>query len=172
MGGTLRALYLVLLLKPSKAVKPCKLRQAARSLGSNRLTSGRRDGQQPAKLTNLPSWLTNAAKPGFSPETEDLFAKKISLRSAGEVATLLKWGLCPRARVKSAKVPPTSYVYYPPTVLTDRPMHPSICLRLRVFFGSVSVCLSVCLTNSPSLSSSPCDAKYVRYPCQNTVCRV
>ena len=32
-------------------------------------------GSKPAKLTNLPSWLTNAAKPGFFPETEDLFAK-------------------------------------------------------------------------------------------------
>ena len=51
-------------------------------------------------------WPTKAAKPGLFPVTEDLFAKSSSLR--GRTMKLLKWGPS-RVRVKSAKVPLTSY---------------------------------------------------------------
>eukprot|EP00964_Phaeocystis_antarctica_P033594 scaffold19049_cov69-Phaeocystis_antarctica.AAC.1 len=60
-------------------------------------------------MAHRPSWPTKAAKPGLFSETEDLFAKRSSLR--GRTTKLLKWGL-PGRGVKSAQVPPTSYVYY------------------------------------------------------------
>ena len=62
-----------------------------------------------AKLTHRPSWPTKAAKPGLFPVTEDLFLQK-GLRSSAGGPKLLKWGL-PGRGVKSAKVPPTPYVY-------------------------------------------------------------
>ena len=66
------------------------------------------------KVAHRPSWPTKAAKSGLFPVTEDLFCKK-GLRSAGG-PKLLKWGRVgpPQARVKSARIAPTSYVYYPP----------------------------------------------------------
>ena len=69
------------------------------------------DGTKPAKVARRPSWPTK--KPldqAFSPRPKTFLQK--GLRSAGG-PKLLKWGLLGRG-VKSAKVPPTPYVYYPP----------------------------------------------------------
>ena len=66
-------------------------------------------GIKPAKVAHRLSWPTKAAKPGLFLETEDLCAKKSSLRGRTKVAKVGP----PRARVKPAKVPPTPYVYYP-----------------------------------------------------------
>ena len=51
-------------------------------------------GTKPAKVAHRPSWPTKAAKLGFSPETEALFAKRSSLRGRTKVAKLRP----PRAR--------------------------------------------------------------------------
>ena len=49
-------------------------------------------GIKPAKVAHRLSWPIKAAKPGLSPETEELFAKKVfSLRGRTKVAQ--KWGL-------------------------------------------------------------------------------
>ena len=46
-------------------------------------------GIKPAKVAHRLSWPIKAAKPGLSPETEDLFAKKVfSLRGRTKVAKL------------------------------------------------------------------------------------
>ena len=48
------------------------------------------EGTKPAKLANRPSWPTKAAnKPGLSPESEDLFAKRSSRTKVAKV----KWSL-------------------------------------------------------------------------------
>eukprot|EP00964_Phaeocystis_antarctica_P114150 scaffold78110_cov58-Phaeocystis_antarctica.AAC.3 len=52
------------------------------------------------------------------------------LRSAGG-PKLLKWGLAPRARVKSAKVRPTPYVYYPPPAHVCAPCDPHRAPRVK-----------------------------------------
>ena len=45
------------------------------------------DGTKPAaKVAHRPSWPTKAAKPGLFFETEDLFAKRSSLRGQTKVA--------------------------------------------------------------------------------------
>ena len=80
------------------------------TLGSNRLTCPRGQmGTKPAKVAHRPSWPTKAAKVCRFCATKT--SPPPGLRSAGG-PKLLKWGL-PRARVKSAKVRPTPYVYYP-----------------------------------------------------------
>ena len=80
------------------------------------------DGTKPAKVAHRPSWPTKAAKPGLFPETEDLFAKRSSLRKRTKVAEVGP----PRTRVgrgvKSAKVPPTPYAYYPRVHSAARPV--------------------------------------------------
>ena len=43
-------------------------------------------GTNPAEVTHRPSWPTKATKPGLFPMTEDLFAKKSSLRGRTKVA--------------------------------------------------------------------------------------
>eukprot|EP00964_Phaeocystis_antarctica_P156851 scaffold126776_cov54-Phaeocystis_antarctica.AAC.2 len=43
-------------------------------------------GTKPAKVAHRPSWPTKAAKPGLFSETEDLFAKRSSLRGRTNVA--------------------------------------------------------------------------------------
>ena len=68
-------------------------------------------GIKPAKVSHRPWWPSKRAKAGLSPETEDLFAKKKGLRSAGAGPKLLKWGL-PGRGLKSAKVRHTPYAYY------------------------------------------------------------
>ena len=83
-------------------------------------------------MARRPSWPTTlnskAAKPGPFPETEALFAKRSFAQRArtakGKVAKV--WGLPPGEGegLKSAKVPPTPYVYYPPAALTE------LCVRL------------------------------------------
>eukprot|EP00964_Phaeocystis_antarctica_P092624 scaffold59608_cov57-Phaeocystis_antarctica.AAC.2 len=43
-------------------------------------------GTKPAKVAHRPSWPTKAAKPGLFPVTEDLFARRSSLRGRTKVA--------------------------------------------------------------------------------------
>ena len=53
-------------------------------------------GTKPAKVAHLPSWPTKAAKLGFSPETDERFAKRYSLRGRTKVAKVGP----PRARIE------------------------------------------------------------------------
>eukprot|EP00964_Phaeocystis_antarctica_P034260 scaffold19464_cov63-Phaeocystis_antarctica.AAC.2 len=71
------------------------------------------DGHQTCyKVTHRPSWPTKAAKPGLFPETEDLFAKRSSLRGRTKVAKLGP----PRARGQICQSPTDSLGLGPPGV--------------------------------------------------------
>ena len=87
--------------------KDCKLLPALCDVDDLiRAISSEQMGTKPAKVAHRPSSPTKAAKPGRFPDTEDLSAKRSSLRGRTKVAKVAS----PRARVKSAKVPPTPYV--------------------------------------------------------------
>eukprot|EP00964_Phaeocystis_antarctica_P107076 scaffold71844_cov46-Phaeocystis_antarctica.AAC.3 len=62
-------------------------------------------GTKPAKVAHRPSWPTKAAKLGFFPETDELCAKRSSLRGRTKVAKVGPSS----ARGQCAKVPPAPY---------------------------------------------------------------